>query len=318
MHSTKLARPLLLVGAVAGCLLLAAPAGASAQAGGEEPRSGTPPAGVAAAPAAPHGAGAECADCHGPLVSAFAANPHAHVRGRAGQGSCESCHTGAAQHAQTGDPAQVRGFKRLPAAEATAACQECHRQDRVQAFWKGSAHDAHDVGCTSCHAVHGGNPNLLARGNENTTCFTCHFDVRADLLKRSAHPLRDRTSASATGTMQCSSCHNPHGARTRALIDARSVNDKCYQCHAELRAPVLWEHSPVKEDCLICHTPHGSSNEKLLVSRVPRLCQDCHMQGRHQSGTLARNSVFAFNRSCLNCHPQVHGSNNPSGVVLQR
>ena len=86
--------------------------------------------------------------------------------------------------------------------------------------------------------------------------------------------------------MSCSSCHNPHGGRSRALIDATSINDKCYQCHFEKKAPVLWEHSPVKEDCLVCHTPHGSSNDKLLVSRIPRLCQDCHMQGRHQSGAL--------------------------------
>lgn len=118
--------------------------------------------------------------------------------------------------------------------------------------------------------------------------------------------------------MACSACHNPHGAPSKALINARSINDKCYECHAEKRAPVLWEHSPVKEDCTVCHTAHGSSIDKLLTTRVPRLCQECHMQGRHQSATLATNSIFAFNRACLNCHPQVHGSNNPSGAVLQR
>ena len=96
------------------------------------------------------------------------------------------------------------------------------------------------------------------------------------------------------------------------------MNDKCYECHTDKKAPVLWEHSPVKEDCLTCHSPHGSSNENLLVSRVPRLCQECHLQGRHQSGTLSTRSTFAINRSCLNCHPQIHGSNNPSGTVLQR
>jgi DmsE family decaheme c-type cytochrome len=137
-------------------------------------------------------------------------------------------------------------------------------------------------------------------------------------MKRSIHPLRDASRLSMGGKMSCSSCHNPHGARSRALVDARSVNDKCFECHTEKKAPVLWEHGPVKEDCLICHTPHGSSNDKLLVSRVPRLCQECHMQGRHQTGTLAPNSTFAFNRSCLNCHPQIHGSNNPSGPILQR
>lgn len=262
--------------------------------------------------------GAECAECHGPIVHAFAANAHAQLVHRGEQRGCESCHPGAAEHAKDGDPAKVRGFRSLTSGQATEACQECHGQERGRTFWRGSPHDAHDVGCTSCHAVHGGNKGLLARSDETSTCFACHIDVRADVLKRSSHPLRDGSSLARTGVMTCSSCHNPHGARSRALVDARSVNDKCFECHTEKRAPVVWEHSPVKEDCLICHVAHGSSNDNLLVAKVPRLCQECHMQGRHQSGTLARNSVFAFNRSCLNCHPQVHGSNSPSGTVLQR
>jgi DmsE family decaheme c-type cytochrome len=273
---------------------------------------------VAGVSRAAESAGAECAECHGPIVRAFAANPHAQMTRIPAQARCESCHAGAAEHAKDGDPAKVRSFKALTAEESTGTCQECHGSERGRTFWRGSAHDVHEVGCTSCHAVHGGHRALLARVPEKETCFTCHFDVRADVVKRSSHPLRDPSSLSGTGIMTCSSCHNPHGARSRALVDARSVNDKCYECHTEKRAPVVWEHSPVKEDCLICHVAHGSSNDNLLVAKVPRLCQECHMQGRHQSGTLAQNSVFAFNRSCLNCHPQVHGSNSPSGTVLQR
>jgi DmsE family decaheme c-type cytochrome len=212
----------------------------------------------------------------------------------------------------------VFSFRTAGAEKGAEACRECHGKDRNQKFWRGSAHEAQEVGCASCHAVHGGQEKLLAKAGQNATCFTCHLDVRADVLKRSTHPLRDASRLDLAGTITCSSCHNPHGAPSKALIDARSINDKCYECHTEKRAPVLWEHSPVKEDCLICHAPHGSSNDKLLVAKVTRLCQECHMQGRHQSGTLAPSSMFALNRSCLNCHPQVHGSNNPSGTVLQR
>jgi DmsE family decaheme c-type cytochrome len=261
--------------------------------------------------------GAQCADCHDAVVKAFASNPHAGAV-HAGAVACASCHEGAEAHAQSGDPAQVLSFKTAEPERAAEACLHCHASNRVQRFWRGSAHDLAEVSCSSCHAVHAGRPRLLASADEATTCFTCHADVRGDVMKRSSHPLRDRGRVGGTGLMTCSSCHNPHGAASRALVDARSVNDKCYQCHAEKRAPVLWEHSPVKEDCLVCHAPHGSSNDKLLVSRVPRLCQQCHIQGRHQSGTLTPTSTFAFDRSCLNCHPQVHGSNSPSGAVLQR
>jgi DmsE family decaheme c-type cytochrome len=262
-------------------------------------------------------ASAPCADCHDTVVKAFGANPHARAA-RSVQGSCESCHAGASAHAQTGDQALVLSFKKADAEKTGEACLHCHGRDKARSFWKGSAHEMQDVSCTACHAVHGGNERLLAKADQGSTCFTCHFNIRADVMKRSTHPLRDASRMSTAGKMTCSSCHNPHGGRSRALIDARSVNDKCYECHTEKKAPVLWEHSPVKEDCLICHTPHGSSNDKLLVSRIPRLCQECHMQGRHQTGALAPTSTFAFNRSCLNCHPQVHGSNNPSGPVLQR
>jgi DmsE family decaheme c-type cytochrome len=262
--------------------------------------------------------GAECADCHEATVKAFAGNAHARAPQGGAPGSCASCHLGAAEHAQSGDPSKVFSFRTAGAEKGAEACRECHGKDRNQKFWRGSAHEAQEVGCASCHAVHGGQEKLLAKAGQNATCFTCHLDVRADVLKRSTHPLRDASRLDLAGTITCSSCHNPHGAPSKALIDARSINDKCYECHTEKRAPVLWEHSPVKEDCLICHAPHGSSNDKLLVAKVTRLCQECHMQGRHQSGTLAPSSMFALNRSCLNCHPQVHGSNNPSGTVLQR
>jgi DmsE family decaheme c-type cytochrome len=262
--------------------------------------------------------GAACAGCHEALVKAFGANIHAKTALYGAQASCESCHPGAAEHAEAGDPSKIVNLAKVEAEKGSAACLTCHAKDRGRTWWRGSSHEAHEVGCTSCHAVHGGHQKLLVSSGESPVCFTCHLDVRADILKRSKHPLRDSTLLSGDGKMTCSSCHNPHGGRSRALIDANSINDKCYQCHFEKRAPVLWEHSPVKEDCLVCHSPHGSSNDKLLVTRVPRLCQECHMQGRHQSGTLATNSVFALNRSCLNCHPQVHGSNNPSGTVLQR
>jgi len=262
--------------------------------------------------------GPTCGDCHEKTVKSFAASIHGKTGFYGEQGGCVSCHRGAAEHADSGDPSQVVNLGKLPAEAAADVCLGCHGEDKSQLFWRGSTHENEDVGCTACHRLHGNQSRLLGKADQKEVCFACHPDVRADILKRSKHPLRDFSTPSGEGKMTCSSCHNPHGAPADALIAARSVNDKCYECHFEKKAPVLWEHSPVKEDCLICHKPHGSSNDKLLVTRVPRLCQECHMQGRHQSGALAERSVLTLSRSCLNCHAQVHGSNNPSGAVLQR
>ena len=118
--------------------------------------------------------------------------------------------------------------------------------------------------------------------------------------------------------MSCSSCHNPHGSQSEKLISANTINEKCYECHAEFQAPVLWEHSPVKENCLNCHNPHGSNYPNLLVTQRTRLCQECHEAGRHQSLAGQNISFLVLNRSCSNCHAQVHGSNHPAGLKLKR
>jgi DmsE family decaheme c-type cytochrome len=105
----------------------------------------------------------------------------------------------------------------------------------------------------------------------------------------------------------------------------QTLNDTCYQCHAEKRGPYLWEHAPVSEDCGLCHAPHGSNHPGMLTRRAPLLCQSCHSQSGHPSvpqtaDGLANGvpSQFLLAQSCMNCHTQVHGSNHPSGSKLMR
>ena len=81
--------------------------------------------------------------------------------------------------------------------------------------------------------------------------------------------------------MTCSSCHDPHDGSKPKMIKADWTNELCLQCHTEKRGPFLWEHAPVRENCLNCHNPHGSNHDKLLVSQQPWLCQRCHLNTRH-------------------------------------
>ena len=261
----------------------------------------------------------KCKECHPDLAKAFSTNIHAKA-GAYGfkDAGCESCHGPASGHVEAGDTAAIINPAKTDYEAVSASCLKCHSKDKKQMLWHGSIHESQQISCVACHKIHGGNDRLLANKLENELCWSCHLDVRADMFKRSKHPMRDSSTPTTEGKMTCSSCHNPHGAMSEKLIDARSFNDKCYECHAEKRAPLLWEHSPVKEECTTCHSAHGSSHNKMLVTMVPRLCQQCHMQGRHQTAALATNSVLVFNRGCLNCHPMVHGSNHPSGAILQR
>ncbi|MBI5883368.1 MAG: DmsE family decaheme c-type cytochrome [Elusimicrobia bacterium] len=264
----------------------------------------------------------QCASCHQAQVDSLKSTRHGRalegVKGVSFEKSCETCHGPGGAHAAGGDKTAIKNPGKEGAEKGSETCLSCHAGEKTRMFWSGSAHDSKEAGCVSCHKVHGGNSGLLAKKNEFETCGECHRDVRALMLKRSKHPVRDSLSKDGKGVMACSSCHNPHGSQAEKLMIGKSVNDTCYSCHSEKKAPLLWEHGPVKEDCLICHAPHGSSNDKLLVTKVPRLCQQCHMQGRHQSGTLGTNSVYANGKGCVNCHAMIHGSNHPSGTVLQR
>jgi DmsE family decaheme c-type cytochrome len=155
---------------------------------------------------------------------------------------------------------------------------------------------------------------LLKAENKSDLCMTCHKTKRMQ-FSRSAHmPVLE-------GGIDCASCHEPHGSPTPKNLRANSVNELCESCHTDKRGPMLFEHAPVRENCLNCHEPHGANNQKSLASKTPFLCQNCHVATRHPS-TLYDNPDLAsnrlFNRSCLNCHSQVHGSNHPSGKYLLR
>ena len=128
------------------------------------------------------------------------------------------------------------------------------------------------------------------------------------------------------GKLACNSCHNPHGSESRAMLNASSVNDVCYSCHAEKRGPFIWEHAPVRGSCLNCHEVHGSNHEALLVAPRPFLCQQCHSSRIHGARLLASPNLASgqapdsqiIGRACQTCHLQIHGSNHPAGARFLR
>jgi DmsE family decaheme c-type cytochrome len=261
-----------------------------------------------------------CKTCHEDVVKQFATTRHGKADRFQAWGftqSCSSCHGDVAEHAETGDPEKILSPAEMGPAKASQACLSCHLNESHQAFWQGSAHETSNLTCLSCHSVHRAKSleKLLVRRTPNEACLSCHIDLRKAQFQRSTHLFRDENRNALMG---CTDCHNPHGSQTAKLIKGDSVNDTCYACHTEKRGPFLWQHSPSQENCLTCHTPHGSNNTNLLAMRAPQLCQSCHMQGRHQTVAAQPNAAWVFNRACLNCHSQIHGSNHPSGAILQR
>ena len=236
---------------------------------------------------------------------------------------CESCHGPGRAHAT--EPKV--GFKRariisfgtkgsVSPVEQNNQCIQCHNNNQ-HLSWVGSAHETQNVLCVDCHTLHKRKDPVLDKTQQANACYTCHKKQRAEFARNSVHPVR-------YGKMVCTQCHNPHGSLANALLKTNTKNETCYTCHAEKRGPFLWMHAPAAEDCGTCHEHHGSMHTPLLKKRAPLLCQQCHTAGhasvaRTESGLASQTpNAFLLAKSCLNCHPQVHGSNHPSGVKLMR
>jgi DmsE family decaheme c-type cytochrome len=264
-----------------------------------------------------------CTTCHEPEGKSLHATLHGKSQnertpsGKAGQ-SCETCHGPGQAHVDAGDKTGIKRFAAMSPRDVNATCLTCHTKG-AHTEWQGSAHDARNLSCISCHSVHSAlsEKAQLKTVTAGQTCEGCH-KTEAMKVKRSGHmPVRE-------GKMDCVTCHNPHGSsNVRLLKVGNSLNETCASCHTEKRGPFLWEHSAGRENCASCHDPHGSNNDRMLVAKEPMLCQRCHVSSRHPAtiydGTqIAAASNRVVGRSCVNCHSQIHGTNHPAGDKFLR
>jgi len=277
-----------------------------------------------------------CLNCHGETSArpahemlqtsmALKADPNSPFGGE--NHACETCHGPSKAHvmAQGKEPPGFRFDETTTAEQKNETCISCH-EDESRFHWPGATHNLEGVACIDCHSVHKADDPVLALETQPQVCFNCHKKQRAEFLRQSRHPVQASTNAySHTGMLACTDCHNPHGNDGPSNLKRNTVNETCYDCHAEKRGPFLWEHQPVREDCTNCHSPHGSNYPNMLVARTPWLCQQCHAAGFHPSSVYSGDDVpplgaaqQVVGKDCLNCHNQVHGSNHPSGIRLTR
>ena len=241
--------------------------------------------------------------------------------------SCTSCHGESDSHINkpadaTERPKPDRTFGRAsttPMEARSQVCLACH-QGGTRVHWQMGPHSGNEVTCTSCHQVHTQHDRVRERMTQTEVCFTCHKEQRALLRRPSRHPI-------AEGKVICSDCHNPHGGVAPKMLVRDSVNDTCYTCHMEKRGPFVRTHEPVQEDCTICHNPHGTTNPNLLKVRPPFLCQSCHEPDSHHStipnngpvvGNPTTNQAVIMARGCVNCHTNIHGTNNAADTTSGR
>jgi DmsE family decaheme c-type cytochrome len=276
----------------------------------------------AVAPASAYAGDDTCLTCHEDQSKGYSGTPHARVLNprtpAAGKG-CESCHGPGQAHVDAGGEGHIKSPAKLKPAEISEMCTTCHNREN-HSEWNGSKHDSRSMSCATCHSVHDAKPETarLKKESVTETCVQCHRKEVNKVHKNSHMPVRE-------GKMECTTCHNPHGSQNVKLLrEGSSINEACATCHAEKRGPFLFEHAVGRENCVTCHDPHGSNNERMLVAKLPMLCQRCHVHARHpatiyDNTQLNSRSNRVAGRACVNCHQMVHGSNHPtSGKYFMR
>jgi DmsE family decaheme c-type cytochrome len=241
--------------------------------------------------------------------------------------TCTSCHGASAGHmnkpasgARPKPDVMFSKTSQTPVEARNQACLTCHEGGK-RMHWMSGMHATRDVACSSCHEVHTGHDKVRDKMDQAGVCFTCHTQQRAEIRRQSRHPTLE-------GKVICSDCHNAHGSAGEKMLVRDSINETCYACHMEKRGPFVRTHQPVQENCAHCHNPHGSVHDNLLKVRAPFLCQSCHEPTSHRGGvagvTGGSNSStsagigITLARSCMNCHTNIHGTNNPRDTTNER
>ena len=177
-------------------------------------------------PAAEYVGSDTCLGCHVGLDKSLAQTTHgrkAHPQSPAAAKGCETCHGPGSRHLE--DPSSdltMRKFAKMAPRDTAETCLSCHTSS-THALWQGSAHDARNMSCVTCHSVHApAEPKAqLVKASELELCATCHRPQALKIRRVSHMPV-------AEGKMACSTCHNPHGAtNVKQLRTGNWINETC-------------------------------------------------------------------------------------------
>lgn len=241
-----------------------------------------------------------CADCHDEVAAAFAATLHG--RATANAPSCVTCHGDGTRHMEEGGDATLIGKPAGPA--GAAICAGCHATTLHAGFGGASpAHEAAEVYCGDCHAVHTteAGARALLRREPGPLCASCHPAQQAQFQRPYGHRL-DRSG------VQCVSCHDPHaGTGTHSLRTDRSGDGPCVSCHAEKRGPFVYSHPGTGSGTVSAATrrtarptrwgstaPASTSSASSATARSPRAPS---ARSPHRSTTCAARAIATAPRA---------------------
>src|SRR6202034_2290525 len=113
-----------------------------------------------------------CATCHAAEAKNFATNPHtkmALMHGNTNGVTCENCHGAGSAHVSSGgDVTKIFDPAKGSRKEVDAKCLSCH--SGAHPDFMRSPHAKANVGCTSCHSIHGSKEEMLLKAPQPTLC----------------------------------------------------------------------------------------------------------------------------------------------------
>jgi len=213
------------------------------------------------------------------------------------------------------------GSSAIEGAEYVGAetCMSCHEEVaerfKLTAHYKGvmEKEEVLGGGCESCHgpgSVHAESMNksdIVRYSSDN--CFNCHMGKRAEFQLQHHHPVPE-------GKVKCTDCHTPHATemeKIQSITSLQKSDQKCLECHKEMKGPFVFEHDPMREGCQTCHNPHGSVYDKMLIADQTNLCLRCHWEPAFNTtggiGGVTHNYYIGSGEECIDHHRAPHGSN---------
>ncbi len=250
---------------------------------------------------------AQCLECHQDMADNLVDGKHALTKPKGGERiavTCIGCHGDWEKHMDDPEAHKPIVPSKLPIIRQADACASCHQNEHQMTMITTDPHSRSGLPCSSCHKIHDNVNAASLIDAEGNFCLTCHQTVGAQFASRSAHPLHE-------GNVQCNDCHPMNDRKDHQL--ALGFDWTCQTCHAEVAGPFVYEH-PVSYNhlvqgggCVECHSPHGSPNERLLNQPGNGVCLQCHGV---PPGHRTAHSGMAVKVDCVNCHTDIHGSND--------
>ena len=231
-------------------------------------------------------------------------------------------------------PDRVFGKKTtLTAEQRSDVCQTCHQKGPKQMLWTGSRHQNEDLACNSCHKVHTNKDKVLAKIGAGRRVLhlpqgAAHPDQpdlapsdsgrqddlfglpqRARLGRPGAGqarqhqrdllhlPRRKARAVRATSTSRWP--RTARSATTRTAASLRACWCRGRRCCASSATRRTWPVASARSAGSPASTRRAPGQTQPLITNT----------------TSGKNVVQIWQgRSCMNCHTQVHGSNNPSAT----